>query len=226
MEAWRNPPLKLLAPMGRAHYQKRLRARDWSIPVLAYFVAPPSSEPEGHPGTLRKGSAQRPSPGDAAGDPAPARPPLAGSQRERHLEAEVDLLCVPELSRVGLCVRSGFLLILRRYRLGPAPAGDGLSQCARSDIRRLPSPTLAEAPRWSTLTKTVHILSNRWLVYFRNMNTLEFGAYAPFLLFGSALKAGEFGLPLWKRLVYGVSQVPLMATAALLAMPQSMRHRR
>ncbi len=84
--------------------------------------------------------------------------------------------------------------------------------------------TLAEAPRWSTLEKTLRILRNRWLVYFRNMNAVEFTAYAPFLLLGSALKAAEFGLPLWKRSVYGGAQVPLMAVAFFLALPQFARH--
>lgn len=84
--------------------------------------------------------------------------------------------------------------------------------------------TLVTAPGWATVRKTLRILKNRCLTYYRNMGLLEFVLYSPMLLLGSCFKSREFGLPRHRSLIYAMALVPLTAMAAILALRDFPNH--
>ena len=70
----------------------------------------------------------------------------------------------------------------------------------------------------ATLVKTVRIIRNRYLAFYKVMALPEFAVMAALLTIGAPLNAGEFGLRLPQRLLYGLALVPvtLMALAVTL----------
>ena len=75
--------------------------------------------------------------------------------------------------------------------------------------------TLQTKPGWGTVVKTVRIIRNRYLAFFKVMSWSEFGMMVPLLTVGSPFNAREFGLSRARRVLYGLALVP--ATAAALA---------
>lgn len=70
----------------------------------------------------------------------------------------------------------------------------------------------------ATVVKTVRIIRNRYLAFYKVMALPEFAVMAALLTIGAPLNVGEFGLRLPQRLLYGLALVPmtLMAMAATL----------
>ena len=68
-------------------------------------------------------------------------------------------------------------------------------------------------PSWRTLHKTLMILRNRGLAYFKNMEPAEFLAFLPWLLIGAPLKPGELSLGPLRSVLYGLGTVPLVPIA-------------
>lgn len=70
----------------------------------------------------------------------------------------------------------------------------------------------------ATLAKTVRIIRNRYLAFYKVMALPEFALMAALLTIGAPLNVREFGLRLPQRLLYGLALVPvtLMALAATL----------
>lgn len=82
--------------------------------------------------------------------------------------------------------------------------------------------TLASGLSYGTFTKTVRIIRNRLLAFWKSSTWSEFIPLALITLVGAPLNAGEFGLAPWKRIVFGVLLVPPTIAAAfafLAAMP-------
>jgi len=70
----------------------------------------------------------------------------------------------------------------------------------------------------ATVVKTVRIIRNRYLAFYKVMSLPEFAVMATLLTIGAPLNVGEFGLRLPQRLLYGLALVPvtLMALAVTL----------
>lgn len=66
---------------------------------------------------------------------------------------------------------------------------------------------------WWTLRKTLMILRNRGLAFYKNMGALEFAAFLPWLLMGAPLKPGELSLGRAKSALYGLGTLPLLPIA-------------
>lgn len=66
---------------------------------------------------------------------------------------------------------------------------------------------------WRTLRKTLMILRNRGLAYFKNMELAEFMAFLPWLLIGAPLKPGELSLGPARSVLYGLGTLPLLPVA-------------
>ncbi len=73
-------------------------------------------------------------------------------------------------------------------------------------------------PSWSTLVKTVRIIRNRYLAFYKVMTLPEFAVMAALLTIGAPLNAGEFGLRLTQRIVYGLALVPVTLAALAVAL--------
>jgi GT2 family glycosyltransferase len=70
---------------------------------------------------------------------------------------------------------------------------------------------------WPTLHKTLMILRNRALAYFKNMELVEFLAFLPWLAVGAPLKPGELSLGPGRTILYGLGMAPLMPLALACA---------
>ncbi len=66
---------------------------------------------------------------------------------------------------------------------------------------------------WRTLRKTLMILRNRGLAFYKNMGAAEFVAFLPWLLVGAPLKPGELSLGRAQSALYGVGTLPLLPIA-------------
>jgi GT2 family glycosyltransferase len=74
--------------------------------------------------------------------------------------------------------------------------------------------TLQTELSWGTMVKTVRIIRNRYLAFFKVMSNWEFALMVPVMTVGAPFNAGEFGLDRRRTLIYGLALVP--ATAAAL----------
>jgi GT2 family glycosyltransferase len=81
-----------------------------------------------------------------------------------------------------------------------------------------------------TLKRMVGMHRNRFVVYFRNMDTLEFLLALPILLFGSPLKPITFNITLWRKIIYALAIIPVTWYSLILALltrfPQQKEKRR
>ena len=75
--------------------------------------------------------------------------------------------------------------------------------------------TLDTALSWSTVVKTVRIIRNRYLAFYKVMSGWEFALMVPLMTVGAPFNALEFGLSRPKQAIYGLALVP--ATLAALA---------
>jgi GT2 family glycosyltransferase len=62
---------------------------------------------------------------------------------------------------------------------------------------------------WATFVKTVRIIRNRYLAFYKVMALPEFALMSALLTLGSPLNAGEFGLRLVPRIIYGIGLLPV-----------------
>ena len=76
--------------------------------------------------------------------------------------------------------------------------------------------TLQASLSWATAAKTVRIIRNRYLAFFKVMSIGEFALMAPLMALGAPMNALEFGLSRPRQLLYGLALVPATA-AALIA---------
>lgn len=71
---------------------------------------------------------------------------------------------------------------------------------------------------WSTLAKTVRIIRNRYLAFYKVMSLPEFAVMAGVHTVGSPFNAGEFGLSPPRRVFYGLALVPVTFMALLVTL--------
>jgi GT2 family glycosyltransferase len=89
--------------------------------------------------------------------------------------------------------------------------------------------TLQTAANWSTVVKTVRIIRNRYLAFYKVMSGWEFALMAVIMTFGAPFNSGEFGLGGARRVLYGLALVPATLAAlvaALLHLPKYAAKRR
>ena len=60
-----------------------------------------------------------------------------------------------------------------------------------------------------SVQKSVHIVRNRILAFYKNMTKLEFMLFLPVMLVGAPLKVRELGWSLRKQFLYGVEAIPV-----------------
>jgi GT2 family glycosyltransferase len=80
-----------------------------------------------------------------------------------------------------------------------------------------------------TVTKTVRIIRNRHLAFYKVMSAWELAIMAPLTTIGAPLNAREFGLTRGRQFLYGLALVPATAAAlvaALASMPRYAAKRR
>jgi len=70
----------------------------------------------------------------------------------------------------------------------------------------------------ATVVKTVRIIRNRYLAFYKVMAWWEFVPMAALLTIGSPFNALEFGLKPWQRLLYGLALVPTTLAALAVAL--------
>lgn len=75
--------------------------------------------------------------------------------------------------------------------------------------------TLQTQLSWLTVVKTVRIIRNRYLAFFKVMSVWEFALMVPLMTIGAPFNALEFGLSRVRQALYGAALVP--ATVAALA---------
>lgn len=73
---------------------------------------------------------------------------------------------------------------------------------------------------WGTVVKTVRIIRNRYLAFYKVMSGWEFALMVPLLTIGAPLNAGEFGLDRARRVLYGIALVPATAAALIVTAVQ------
>jgi GT2 family glycosyltransferase len=89
--------------------------------------------------------------------------------------------------------------------------------------------TLQTDMSWDTVVKTVRIIRNRYLAFFKVMSGWEFALMVPLMTVGAPFNAGEFGLDRLRSLLYGLALVPATAAAlgaALYQLPRFAPKRR
>lgn len=77
---------------------------------------------------------------------------------------------------------------------------------------------------WATVVKTVRIIRNRYLAFFKVMSVWEFLVMAPLLTVGAPFNALEFGLGRRQRLLYGLALVPATMLALVVTLAQLPRY--
>jgi GT2 family glycosyltransferase len=80
--------------------------------------------------------------------------------------------------------------------------------------------TLKTDLSWGTVVKTVRIIRNRYLAFYKVMSGWEFALMVPLLTVGAPLNAGEFGLDRARRVLYGVALVPATLAALVVTLVQ------
>ncbi len=80
--------------------------------------------------------------------------------------------------------------------------------------------TLETSISWGTAVKTVRIIRNRFLAFFKVMSGWELALMAPLVVIGAPMNASEFGLGRYRRLLYGLALIP----ATLAALPVTLYH--
>lgn len=78
--------------------------------------------------------------------------------------------------------------------------------------------TLQTAANWSTVVKTVRIIRNRYLSFYKVMVWWEFAVMAAILTVGAPFNASEFGLDRARRVLYGLALIPATLAALVTTM--------
>ena len=89
--------------------------------------------------------------------------------------------------------------------------------------------TLQASISWGTAVKTVRIIRNRFLAFFKVMSGWELVLMAPLVVIGAPMNASEFGLGRYRRLLYGRAQIQVTRApqpGTLYHMPRFLAKRR
>ena len=89
--------------------------------------------------------------------------------------------------------------------------------------------TLQTSLSWYTVVKTVRIIRNRYLAFYKVMSGWEFALMVPLMTVGAPFNALEFGLDRLRRVLFGLALVPATAAAlvvTLFALPKYAAKRR
>lgn len=89
--------------------------------------------------------------------------------------------------------------------------------------------TLQTAANWSTVVKTVRIIRNRYLAFYKVMAWWEFIVMAAILTVGAPFNSAEFGLSRTKQVLYGLGLIPATLAAlvaTIIHLPQYAAKRR
>ena len=78
---------------------------------------------------------------------------------------------------------------------------------------------------FTTFRNVSQLIQDRFVIYFKNMYTLEFLTFLPFLLFGAPLKVREFGWSRGRQIIYGIGSIPLVFYAFFRAIGKLPRFR-
>ncbi len=84
--------------------------------------------------------------------------------------------------------------------------------------------TLASRLSFGTFQKTVRIIRNRLLALWKTSTWPEFVPLALVTMVGAPLNAGEFGLPPWKRVLYGLLLIPPTFVAMIATVVEMRRY--
>jgi len=71
-----------------------------------------------------------------------------------------------------------------------------------------------------TVVKTVRIIRNRYLAFYKVMSGWEFALMVPLLTIGAPFNASEFGLDRARRVLYGLALVPATLAALVVTLVQ------
>jgi GT2 family glycosyltransferase len=80
--------------------------------------------------------------------------------------------------------------------------------------------TLQTSLSWYTVVKTVRIIRNRYLAFYKVMSGWEFALMLPLMTIGAPFNALEFGLGGVRRILYGLALVPATAVALVITLTQ------
>ncbi len=80
--------------------------------------------------------------------------------------------------------------------------------------------TLKTELSWGTLVKTVRIIRNRYLAFYKVMAGWEFALMVLVMSIGAPLNSMEFGLSRGRQVLYGVALVPVTAVALIVTLLQ------
>ena len=84
--------------------------------------------------------------------------------------------------------------------------------------------TLQTAMSWRTVVKTVRIIRNRYLAFFKVMAGWEFALMVPLVTIGAPFNALEFGLGRSRQVLYGLALVPATLVALVITLCQLPRY--
>lgn len=73
---------------------------------------------------------------------------------------------------------------------------------------------------WYTVVKTVRIIRNRYLAFYKVMSAGEFALMVPIMTVGAPFNSQEFGLGRLKQVIYGLALVPATLAALAVAITQ------
>jgi GT2 family glycosyltransferase len=73
--------------------------------------------------------------------------------------------------------------------------------------------TLETGLRWATVVKTVRIIRNRYLAFYKVMSWWEFALMAPLMTVGAPFNSLEFGLDRRRQVLFGLALVPATVLA-------------
>jgi len=77
---------------------------------------------------------------------------------------------------------------------------------------------------WRTATKTVRIIRNRYLAFYKVMSGWEFALMVPLMTVGAPFNSLEFGLSRTRQLLYGLALAPATLVALAMALLQLPRY--
>lgn len=73
---------------------------------------------------------------------------------------------------------------------------------------------------WYTLVKTVRIIRNRYLAFYKVMSAWEFAIMVPIMTAGAPFNSFEFGLSPAKKVLYGLALIPATVVALVVTLTQ------
>jgi GT2 family glycosyltransferase len=77
---------------------------------------------------------------------------------------------------------------------------------------------------WRTMTKTVRIIRNRYLAFYKVMSGWEFALMVPLMTVGAPFNSLEFGLSRTRQVLYGLALAPATLVALVAALAQIPRY--